>query len=76
MFDDLSLDEAQTLKVQLREAYLKLVQGKEVAEIRYGEMGRKFHPASVEGVREAIADLDRRIAKLQGRGGAIFPVTG
>lgn len=73
MFDDLSLADARALKIELRAALLNLAQGKAVAEIRYGEMGRKFHAASIPHVREAIADLDRHIDRLCGGGGAIFP---
>lgn len=76
MFSDLTDVALAALIEKLRNAVIELVAGNKVAEIRYGEMGRKFHPASAADARglldDAIAERDRRAGCS--RNGAIFPV--
>lgn len=73
MFDDLTLEQLTALRTTLRDALVKLVAGEKVAEVRYGEMGRKFHPTTPDACRNIIAEVQRAIDKLEGRcGGPIF----
>jgi hypothetical protein len=77
VFDDLTLDQLKTLRVDLRTAYQKLVLGQATAEIRYGELGEKFHPANPEACEKLLARVDAEIAKREGcLTGAIIPVVG
>lgn len=78
MFDDLSDAELVALRTQLRTAVIALGLGEKTAEVRYGDNGRKFHPAD-QAAAEAM--LNRVIAEIAKRAGststgAIFPVTG
>lgn len=78
MFDDLTLDQLKTMRTQLRDAVIALASGKQTAEVRYGDTGRKFHPADL-GATEAL--LNRVVAEIGRRegatsGGAIFPMGG
>jgi hypothetical protein len=76
MFDDLTLDQLKTMRTNLREALVALATGKQTAEVRYGETGRKFHPADPAATQ---AMLNRVIAAIEARevggrrSGAIFP---
>lgn len=73
MFDDLTLEQLTELRQTLRDGLVKLVAGEKIAEVRYGEMGRNFHPASAADCRNLIAEVQRAIDKLEGRcGGPIF----
>lgn len=75
MFDDLTLEQLTTLKTQLRDAYVKLVSGALVVEVRYGELGHKFAPTSPDACETLIAKVQTSIDKLNGCGvGALFPV--
>jgi hypothetical protein len=74
MFDDLTLDQLKTLRSELRTAYQKLVLGQATAEIRYGEMGHKFHPADAKACEIFLARVNEAIAKLEGcASGAVIP---
>jgi hypothetical protein len=77
MFDDLTLAELQALRTRLREALVNLVAGEKVADIKYGEMGRKMHPTTPAAARELLSEVQVAIDRLEGRRtGAIFPVGG
>lgn len=75
MFSDLSDVALAALIEKLQTALVDLVAGNKVAEIRYGEMGRKFHPANVDVAERflnvALSERDRRAGCS--RNGAIFP---
>ena len=76
MFTDLTDVALAAVIEKLRAAVIDLVAGNKVAEIRYGEMGRKFHPANPTEARalldDALAERDRRAGCS--RNGAIFPM--
>jgi hypothetical protein len=77
MFDDLTDAELATMRTQLRDAVIKLASGEKTAEVRYGETGRKFHPADLAATEALLNRVVAEIARRAGTGsGAIFPVTG
>jgi hypothetical protein len=77
MFDDLTLDQLKTMRTNLRDAVLKLAAGEKTAEVRYGETGRKFHPANLDATQALLNRVIAAIDAREGRsGGAIFPVGG
>lgn len=78
MFDDLTDAELVTMRTDLRAAVIALNTGSRTAEVRYGDSGRKFHPADPAGTQDL---LNRVIAEINKRAGttatgAIFPVAG
>lgn len=76
MYDDLTDEQLTTLRTDLRLAYHSLIAGGQPAEIRYGEHGEKFHPASATMCETAIARINATLARRNGTGGALIPVTG
>lgn len=76
MFTDLTDEALAVVIADLRSAVLKLVSGLAVAEIRYGDAGRKFHPTTSADARallnDALAEKGRRAGTR--RSGAIHPV--
>lgn len=71
MFDDLSVADLEAMRVSLREALVALATGKQTAEVRYGETGRKFHPADTKATQSLLAQVVDEIARRSGarRGG-------
>lgn len=71
MFDDLTLEQLRALQVTAREAWQKLSLGLAVAEVRYGDTGRKFHPASVKEAASFLQTVTDEIKTRTGtrRGG-------
>lgn len=71
MFEDLADADLDAVIAKLRSAVIDLAAGIKVAEIRYGEMGRKFHPANPAEARSlldsALAEKDRRAGKCRRR---------
>lgn len=77
MFDDLSDAELATMRTDLRAAVIALATGKQTAEVRYGETGRKFHPANQAAAESMLNRVVAEIARRAGTpSGAIFPVAG
>lgn len=78
MFDDLSDAEIATLRTQLRDTVIALASGKQTAEVRYGDTGRKFHPADLPSTEALLNRVVAEITRRSGTGsaGALFPVTG
>lgn len=76
MFDDLTLAELTTLKTDLRSAYVKLVSGALVVEVRYGELGHKFAPTTPEACETLIRKVGEAINKLNGCGSGPLIVLG
>lgn len=77
MYDDLTVEQLISLRTDIRLAYHALISGQQAAEIRYGEHGETFHPASPELCELTIARINATITrKSGGRSGAIIPVVG
>lgn len=78
MFDDLTDAQLVTMRTQLRDAVIALASGKQTAEVRYGETGRKFHPADLAAtealLNRVVAEINKRAGSTSS--GAIFPVAG
>lgn len=74
MFDDLTLEQLTTLKTDLRTAYVKLVSGALVVNVRYGELGHQFAPTTPEACDKLLSKVQAAIDKQNGAsGGALFP---
>lgn len=76
MYEDLTVEQLTALRTDLRLAYHTIIAGQQPAEIRYGEHGEKFHAASSAACEIAIANINRELSRREGKGGALFPVTG
>lgn len=73
MFTDLSDAQLEALRVSLRTAWLALIGGGTVAEIRYGEMGEKYHPADAKATETFLARVIAEQVRRAGGAGALFP---
>lgn len=76
MFDDLTLAELTSLRSSVRTAYQKLISGEKTAQIRYGDTGQVFHPASPDHCEKFLALINAAIASRSGGGGGFTVVTG
>lgn len=77
MFSSLADEQLTALRDELFAALTTLLKGEKVSEIRYGEIGRKFHPATAADCESFLGRVQDEIDVRAGcGGGGLLPVIG